>query len=289
MEINQLQDCRVELLKGFNRVYGLNGYQIPTDKESIYKYLPLKYLKADITKSRITFVSPNTWEDTFETRYYKLKHYNSKLAFLEPTLFCMCLTSKQATNEDAFWRRYATQNDDLIKVHYNIKELFRILEAFATKHNAEIYAGEVIYTDKTSIELITPTKNKIFFPKPFELKHYLSLMSLKRRAFRYENEVRIFVVFNKDNDLNDTIVEYADENKEIEKLLFVEYSNNDEINGCSHIGQVRVSPYPKSASKFPKPDKDTELVKRRNKISKSLKGIKVTRSMLFEPCPKCRL
>ena len=95
MEINQLHQCTAEPLNGFNRVFGLNGYQIPTDKDSICKYMPLKRLEADINNSRITFVSPSTWEDSFETRYYKLKNYKSNLLFSQDGI----LPSNQQTQD----------------------------------------------------------------------------------------------------------------------------------------------------------------------------------------------
>ena len=288
MEINQLHKCTAKLLNGFNRVFGLNGYQMPTDKDSICKYMPLKRLETDVNNSRITFVSPYTWEDSFETRYYKLKGYSSKLGFVEPSVFCMCLTGKHAANEDAFWRRYAPQNDHLVKVYFKIDDLFRILYSFAAKYNAEIYVGEAIYADKKHIEAITPTKNHTFFSSPFEIENYLSLMSLKRGAFRYENEVRIFVVF-RDGVSDDSIVEYDTSKKMQEKLLFVNYSNNTATNSPSHIEQVRVSPYPMTKAQTPKPDKDRVLDRRGKRISKRLPGFKVTCSRLFEGCSKCRL
>ena len=250
--------------------------------------MPLKRLEADVNNSRITFVSPYTWEDSFETRYYKLKGYSSKLEFVEPSVFCMCLTGKHAANEDAFWRRYAPQNDHLVKVYLKIDDLFHILDSFATKYNAEIYVGEAIYADKEHIEAITPTKNNTFFSSPFEIENYLSLMSLKRGAFRYENEVRIFVVF-RDGISDDSIVEYHTSKKTQEKLLFVGYSNSNAANSHSHIGEVRVSPYPMIKAQMPKPDKNGVLDRRRKRISKRLLECKVTCSRLFEGCSKCRL
>ena len=288
MEISQLHQCTTKPLKGFNRVFGLNGYQLPADKDSICKYMPLKRLETDVNNSRITFVSPYTWEDSFETRYYKLKGYSSKLGFVEPSVFCMCLTGKHAANEDAFWRRYAPQNDHLVKVYFKIDDLFRILDSFAAKYNAEIYVGEAIYADKKHIEAITPTKNHTFFSSPFEIENYLSLMSLKRGAFRYENEVRIFVVFRAGIS-DDSIVEYHTSKKTQEKLLFVGYSNRNAANSHSHIGEVRASPYPMIKAQMPKPDKNGVLDRRRKRISKRLLECKVTCSRLFEGCSKCRL
>lgn len=113
-------------------------------------------------------------------------------------------------------------------------------------------------------------------------------MSLKRGAFRYENEVRIFVVF-RDGISYDPIVEYYTSKKTQEKLLFVGYSNSNVANSHSHIGEVRVSPYPMIKDQMPKPDKNGVLDRRGKRISKRLPGFKITCSRLFENCSKCRL
>ena len=93
----------------------------------------------------------------------------------------------------------------------------------------------------------------------------------------------------RDGISDDSIVEYHTSKKTQEKLLFVGYSNSNAANSHSHIGEVRVSPYPMIKAQMPKPDKNGVLDRRRKRISKRLLECKVTCSRLFEGCSKCRL
>jgi hypothetical protein len=281
-ELQTLGCCSQTLLHGYSNIYGLNGYKIQTDKDQIFKYIPYKHLLGDITNNRITFVSPRMWEDTLETRYYKLPNYN-KLSFNEPDVFCMCLTSKQAENEDAFWHRYAPQNDELLKVHYNIKEFFNLLDKFASNNNLKVYVGEAIYVYKTQVLAITPTKNSLFFPQKFDVEHYLSLMSLKRVAYNYENEIRIFIVSGDSGFNSNVIYQNGD-------LLQVDYI----ASACKphpHIDQIRLSPYPQIQGPFPKPDKIQNINSRRVAIENTfgVPSIKFTKSNLCKKYRKCKL
>ena len=256
-------------LPGYTRVYALNGYHIPIDNEDkdvYHKYIPLGYLSDYISNRRITFVSPSTWNDPFETRYYQIGY--KKIWHDEPSIFCMCLTDKQAQNEDAMWIRYAKPGDEMVKINLVIKDLLDLLEYQGGKMGFKAYVVEVIYVSKTGIMGITK-KNSTFFPKNFHIEHYLTLMSLKRSSFSYENEIRIFIV---------------PDSKKDDLLFHVPASNITTI-----INKITVSPYPIVYSPFPNPDSMTYLNVRKAKNEKKFPGITVEASRLFEDCPKCKL
>ena len=276
-----LNCCSKAQLAGYNNIYGLNGYQIPGDKDTIYKYTPLHYLIDDVYNNRLSFVSPDNWEDSFETRYYKLDNYQRKLGFTEPEIFCMCLTSKQAENEDAFWRRYARAKAQMVWVKYDINELFKALDTFAEENNIKIFIGEAIYLDKAEILRITPTQNKIFFPqapKKFDIEHYLSLMSLKRGAFSYENEIRIFVVSNDGFDESVKVYRVSENCSHVQTLSVTTQSKQ------SHIKEVRISPYAPVNENFKLIEKHCDNIQ-----GLLPQGIRITQSQLCERCPKCKL
>ena len=268
MDLSQIKNCNVSPLQGFKNIYSLNGYTLPTDKDVFHKYLPLTYLTGDINNKTITFVSPTKWSDSFETRYYQLKNYNKKIGFNEPCIFCMCLTSKQSTNEDAMWRVYAKPHEEMVKANINIKNLLKILDSQSIEQNFKVYIGEVIYTNKKDILEITPKKNKVFFSNNFGTANYLSLMSLKRCAYNYENEIRIFIVFDNENN---------------------EYTYPLKHNGnIPYIDKVTISPYSKIKSNI-KPVSSRTISRRQSKTQREIPNITVERSRLFEKCPKCRL
>ena len=266
MRYTDLNSISKSTLPGYSRIYALNNYHFPPKKDVFHKYIPLGYLYDYISNDRITFVSPSTWNDPYETRYYQLDY--KKIGYNEPSIFCMCLTDKQSQNEDAMWIRYARPGDEMVKINLVIEDLLDLLEAQGEKMDFNTYIGEVIYISKTGITGITK-KNSIFFPKNFDIEHYLTLMSLKRGAFAYENEIRIFIVPEDGYD----------------NLLFHVLAPNI----TSIINKITVSPYPVVYNPFPNPDSMTYLNVRKTINEKTFTGIIVEASRLFEDCSKCKL
>lgn len=73
-----------------------------------------------------------------------------------------------------------------------------MMEEFARKNGYEVYIGRAQYGfEKQEIQNLprpwSPDYD-LFFPNPMERMHYLSVMTLKRSAFEYENEFRVFLV-----------------------------------------------------------------------------------------------
>lgn len=149
-----------------------------------------------VMNKELIFVSPNSWKDPFERRFYKTD-YNS-IGFTRPEIACMCLSSKSSTNEEASWRMYVESNDKALRLSIEFEALCKVLEEYATVNNYKIYIGKVEYLASKKIELLHKDVSAIeystFFPTRFLIEHYLTLMLLKRVSFEFENEVRIFIV-----------------------------------------------------------------------------------------------
>ena len=265
-----LKNCKCCPINDFSNVYSLNDYSLPEGKDTYNKYLPLSYLKKDLDNSTITFVSPITWTDPFELRYYKIKYSNLIPAFNEPDIYCMCLTEKQAENEDAMWRVYAKPGEEMVKAYYSISDLLTILSHEGEQYGFDVYIGRVIYADKTEIKNASPKHIS-----NFSLVHYLTLMSIKRKAYKYENEVRIFLVPNSSFDSS-----LIDEN-----LMLVKNRNN-----LKYVNRVIVSPYPPIYVPFPNPLMMQSVELNRDRIKNCLPAsINTEACRLFEPISKCTL
>ena len=271
MDFRDLKNCSSALIGGFKKIYALNGFKLPCDKSCFNKYLPMSRLENQVNASSLMFVSPQKWTDTFETRYYHQGGYQCKTSnFVLPEIFCMCLTSKHAENEDAMWRMYAQKGEQMLRAYYNIESLLSILDSDAVINGYKVYIGEIIYTDKTTIKALTPTKNNVFFHKPFVIENYLSLMCLKRGAYRYENEIRIFIV--PEVPLKD--------NASPQVLFKVSHSPSHK-----YVDKVVLSPYPPFRASWPDPYANMQ---RKKTIAKSrLPGILINASRFHENCPKC--
>lgn len=57
-------------LTGYPHIHMLNGYSLPTDKSTVFKYMPLDRFVKMVDKKELVFVSPVTWYDPFEQLYY---------------------------------------------------------------------------------------------------------------------------------------------------------------------------------------------------------------------------
>lgn len=274
MDFSNLKNCSSALIGGFNKIYALNGFRLPDNKSCFNKYLPLSRLVNQVNTSSLAFVSPQKWADTFETRYYHQGGYQCKTSnFVLPEIFCMCLTSKHAENEDAMWRMYAQKGEQMVRAYYNIDSLLNILDSDAVLNGYKVYIGEIIYTDKATIKALTPTKSNVFFGQQFEIENYLSLMCLKRGAYRYENEIRIFIV--PEAPLKD--------NTAPQGLFKVNH-----LPSRKYVGRVVLSPYPPLSASWPTPDTYTILQQKKAAAQTSLPGILINASRFHEKCPKCR-
>lgn len=237
------------LIEGYKNIYALNGFSISARQNSLYKYMCFEPLIKSVKANELVFVSPLKWKDPFERRFFRTDY--SALNFLRPEIACMCLTHKSTTNEEASWKMYVNPMDKALRITYDYTVLCRILDEYAEKNACKIYIGKVIYNfDKKEIESLhkPDESNKnytTFFPAHFGIEHYLSLMLIKRKSFRFENEVRIFVVNENELGFEDGLL----------KVGNVDYK----ANGL--ISQVMIAPYE------PLPENDIRTPFR-NKINK---------------------
>lgn len=187
------------LLTGYKHIHMLNGYTFPTKKSTVFKYMPLERFVQSVDKGELVFVSPGAWYDPFEQRYWGIDC--SSHGYNTEDIACLCVSEKSSTNEDASWRVYSDAKNKTVRLSIERDKLLSLLDGYATSEGLEVYIGNVDYSfEKKEIEKIylpsSPYYSR-YFPTVMTREHYLSLMLLKRGAFKYENEVRIFIVKDK--------------------------------------------------------------------------------------------
>lgn len=157
-----------------------------------------------LTKGTIRFVEPYTWPDKFEGRFYNASYVQVEGASgnTPPVLAC-CLT--HAPVNEASWKVYSSGKTGIGSrcVQFKInKKAFREAIAKSAKGFA-LYEGMVNYEldDYNILHLherysSVGTEKELFleFFKDFDLASYLSLLLIKRQAFRHEQELRYFLV-----------------------------------------------------------------------------------------------
>jgi hypothetical protein len=215
-------------MEKYPHIHMLNNFSLPKDNTTVFKYMPLNRFVNSIKEKNLVFVSPNAWYDPFEQLYYGIDC--SSRGYKTENIACMCVSEKSSTNEDASWRVYSESNDKAVRISFDYDKLLQLLEEYASNKGFEVYIGKVDYSLKKDeikkLYLHTSDNHLKYFPNEMTREHYLSLMLLKRTAFRYENEVRIFLVKEK-----------------------IEFTNNLLKIDCDYyakklISKVILSPYP---------------------------------------------
>ncbi len=260
-----MMKIKSELCSGYKNIYLLNGLSLGSIS-SLYKYMPYSRLVKSIINEELVFVSPKTWIDPFERRFWKTDY--TRYNFTQPNIYCMCLTTKSTTNEEAAWKMYVDSKERALRITFNVDILLKKLDDYARESDTKIYIGKAIYDfDRTEI-IDLHKKENIFFPKSvFTLEHYLSLMCLKRKSFEFENEIRIFIV--------------KDGESSYESLLKIKTGFDKEFIQKVMIGPK--TPFSSEDPRYPLYNKIQYIESNefKRKISSLINGCDVMQSMLY--------
>lgn len=261
--------------------------EIYPDKGSFtfYRYMQLKHFNEMISNNNIIFISPYLWHDPFEFLFYQPNIKIRKNDSVYYQTYALCFTI-DTTNEETKWQNSGCntqsnyQNDDrqIIRVKFNLRELCRAL----SKNNSEslIFVSHIDYSHKKKeIVSILNRLSKKNSPKYTDIEQYVYNLTLKRKAFTYENEVRIFVIDKTENKKN------------FERIKPYRIDISSKI-----IPQITLPPKPLEAFD-PQNEKSVDNYKNilknykdiyfnevdslKQKLEKSLKGLSVKRSVLY--------
>ncbi len=165
----------------------------------LYKYMTLDAFIQCIENGSIMFQEPSGWNDQFEKRFYNANYKNVTRRVEDyPKVFATCLT--ETKDSEAPWKVYSSQNKGLgrcIQIEINLEKFRQQLYAFASSNGFDVYEGKVLYgLDETEIMNLHTKKSPFFklFFNTFNLNHFLWLLFIKRPAYKYEDEVRFFLV-----------------------------------------------------------------------------------------------
>lgn len=166
----------------------------------IYKYCSLENCLEMIDKTSLWFANPATWQDPFESMFLTAEYQlPSGVVAHHPwqqRVFGTCMT-ETATSE-AYWNIYSRKQIGMsMAIKRNV--LLQELRAYSQRTNTHIYIGKVEY-QKTA-ELVNPDLRSNPFISP-HINQYgiktaeakVRLLLLKRSSYRYENEIRFFIV-----------------------------------------------------------------------------------------------
>lgn len=183
------------------------GCQKYREDKRIYKYINLDSAVLCLSNRSIRFVQPTAWQDKYEMRFYRANYAKlNAQPMLHPDLYACCFTTKDMS--EAAWKVYVKENSGLgshcVKFELRLNKLRDILSAYGENNNCLIYESQMIYSltddEINNIHHYSSSNYKELFEN-FNLESYLTLLSIKRPAFSYENELRFFIIPQNQNDI----------------------------------------------------------------------------------------
>lgn len=159
----------------------------------VFKYMTLDTFLTSLYTATWRFFEPSKWNDKFEQRFYCANYILPDAIGNTPQLFATCLTSVK--NSEAAWKVYSNGQGlgaHCLQLEIDIVELRKQLRASGLHFEERL----VIYKPENVIINLhkkrKPYYNEYF--SSFTLDSFLTLLSLKRDAYTYEQELRLFLI-----------------------------------------------------------------------------------------------
>ena len=140
----------------------------------------LSIATTDLKEQKLSFVSPELWNDPFEKLFFR---ESIKIGQINYSIRCICLTYDWIESEEAAWLR-AGENNETVRVDYDFEKLCSELNKMK---DVDFYFSVVDYSlsRKEIIKLSNDFRGGAWSPNSID--DYLNVMSLKRKAFTYDN------------------------------------------------------------------------------------------------------
>lgn len=213
----------------------------------VSKYIKLSDLEKSVRSKSFFFSSPLGWLDPFELLFYKsrIRIGNDNNVIVHAS----CFACNDIENEEGFWQIWSkNEKEPIVRVTYNVIDLLTSLNDSAGDRY-DFYLGGMEYKNREEILEIARHQCDHYN----RIDDYLNKLCLKRNAYKYENELRLFVKKepngNSENDIGNTKIE--------------------KINYCSHIiTEITLPPLDPLGNSHPAKDKMKRYQKCLNSLTK---------------------
>lgn len=163
---------------------------------AIYKYMTLEAFLLSLYSGQLRFCEPSKWDDKYEQRFYCADYTNLLTSNSNtPQLFASCFTRKKSN--EAAWKVYAHGQGlscHCVQLKLDIVELRKQIRS--SKDIQFFEEKNITYINEKNI-LEIHKKNSNYYQQyfgSFSRNKFLELLSLKRDAYSYEQEIRLFII-----------------------------------------------------------------------------------------------
>ncbi len=168
-------------------------------KRFLYKYMDMETALKCLQNRELRFAEPSSWKDQYEKLFYTADYHNVDSTKSYPKSIFACCFTKEKVNEAA-WKTYIYSQSGLsgrcVQFKINRSKFRRALNK-ALKNQGVAYEGQCNYKlNDFEIKNLADKKSTNYsaiFGKGIDLSGFLSLLLVKRKCFRYENETRFFL------------------------------------------------------------------------------------------------
>lgn len=185
-----------------------NVFQIGERKNSnslLYKYMNVERAISFLSTGKYYLVEPTAWPDPYEKRFYTADYTKVAAQYNPQQIYCTCFTDK--ISNEAAWKMYRGKDDGIanrsIRFEMNRTALLQYLD-HCIDNKGKIYIGDANYryTSK-QIDDLHKRQSKLYseYFHEFSESKFLELLLIKRKAFEYESEVRLFYVPIRQNEI----------------------------------------------------------------------------------------
>lgn len=161
----------------------------------VFKYMTLEAFITSMYCKSWRFFEPSKWNDKFEQRFYCANYHVAGAKDNTPQLFATCVTREK--NSEAAWKVYSHGQGlgmhclqlelDIVKLRGEIRNSGLSYEERPVSYENEGYITELH-------KKRNPNSGYKKYFAPFSKASFLNLLALKRKAYAYEQEVRLFVI-----------------------------------------------------------------------------------------------
>lgn len=157
----------------------------------LFKYMPLDTFILSLNNKSLRFVEPIIWSDQYEQKFYRANYHFPNAEQSAPKVYATCFTRKQ--NSNAAWKVYSHGTGIgmyCVQLELDVAKLREQLHLSMFK----IFEKRVKYETEFVICNIHKPQFSLYkqYFSPFNFEHFLDLLSLKRDAYDFEDEIRIF-------------------------------------------------------------------------------------------------
>lgn len=243
-----------------------------------YLCLPISYLKKDVTSGSLAFADPRNWDDILEFRYLDCEY--GKGRFKERQVACLCLSKKADENQAASWVfRKQKSRKHFAQIKLDLDGLTESVRKWAEEHGYDFFCKNVQYMDVDSLNAVPENAPLL---SEFTVEDYVNLLTIKRRAFKFEDEIRLFIVgddlpFNAAESPRHMFVDLGSQFKDFIKNVKLQPIDAEKLRSES---------YETSNKDVEKEQLRKFLVKHIGKRAEDNRFI--VRSRLYEYGPKCK-